>query len=294
MPKPRPSWVDREAYPFESHFLATPHGDVHYVDEGRGPVLLMLHGNPTWSFEFRHLIRALSQDFRCVAVDHLGFGLSDKPFGVDYTPALHAANVEQLVRELGLRDLTLVVHDWGGPIGLSYAAGHPENVRAVVMSNTWCWPVRPLDLYYQGFSRFMGGPIGRYLIRNHNFFVDVVLPKAVANQAVLTPAVMEHYRRPFASPEDRKASWCFPRQIVAAGSWIESIWSRRDAFSRLPFLILWGEKDIAFRLQELEVWTRTLRNSCVERYPAVGHSMAEEAPAQAVASIQRFMASLPA
>ena len=287
----QPEWVDRGAYPFESRYMNTQHGRLHYVDEGRGPVLLMLHGNPTWSFEFRHLIRGLRDEFRCVAVDHLGFGLSDKPYEVEYTPALHAANVAALARALDLRDITLVVHDWGGPIGLSYAVGQPANVRAVVMSNTWCWPVGTLDFYYQGFSRFMGGPIGRYLIRNHNFFVDVVLPKAVANKAALTPEAMFHYRSPFAIPEDRKASWCFPRQIVAAAPWIGQIWDKRELFRDLPFLVLWGERDIAFRARELGVWERTLRNCRVERFANVGHSIAEEKPDAAIASIRRFFAA---
>jgi haloalkane dehalogenase len=122
-------WVDRNEYPFRSHYLSTEHGDLHYVDEGSGEVILFVHGNPTWSFMYRHLIKGLSAGFRCVAPDHIGFGLSDKPFDVSYLPQFHAENLERFIDRRGLKDITLVIHDWGGAIGMSYALNHPENVK---------------------------------------------------------------------------------------------------------------------------------------------------------------------
>ncbi len=285
-----PPWVDRREYPFESRLFQTQHGALHYVDEGRGPAIVMLHGNPSWSFEYRHMVKALAAEWRCIAVDHLGFGLSDKPYDVAYTPALHAENLTALLDTLKLDSAVLFIGDWGGPIGLSYALARPEVVKGVVLANSWAWPIGALDFYYQGFSRFRGGPLGRYLIRNHNFFVEQVMTGATGRRAVLTPAVMAHYRGPFESSRDRKASWCFPLQITTAYDWLDGIWSRRDAFRHLPFLVLWGRKDIAFRMKELAVWRRALTAAEVHTFDDVGHYVAEEAPAEALSLVRPFLA----
>src|SRR5688572_2825134 len=117
----RPSWLDEQAYPFQSRWLDVGPGQVHYVDEGEGPTLLFVHGTPTWSFEYRHVIKALSKKFRCVAPDQLGFGLSDRPADFDYSPESHAKSLRTFVDKLQLRDFVLVVHDFGGPIGLPLA-----------------------------------------------------------------------------------------------------------------------------------------------------------------------------
>ena len=164
-----PEWLDRSEYPFQPKEFKTKAGMIRYLDEGTGEPLVMVHGNPSWSFEFRALIRALSGDYRCIAPDHLGFGLSDKPADWDYLPEHHAENFEALMEELDLKNITLTVGDWGGPIGLSYAVSHPERIKAIVVTNTWFWPVDD-DWYYRAFSGFMGGPAGRFLIRKYNFF----------------------------------------------------------------------------------------------------------------------------
>ena len=128
----RPAWVSPELFPYESHFIDVDGCRVHYVDEGEGPVLLLLHGNPTWSFLYRHLIGRLRRRFRCIALDFPGFGLSRARPGYGFTPAEHASVVERFVAELALASYTPVVHDWGGPIGLAVASRHPDRIRAVV------------------------------------------------------------------------------------------------------------------------------------------------------------------
>lgn len=134
------AWINREQYPFASHSLAVPAGRMHYVDEGSGEPIVMVHGNPTWSFLYRDLIKRLQPAYRCIAMDHLGFGLSDKPAGWSYLPADHAANLTAFIQGLGLQKITLVVQDWGGPLGLSYAVNHPANVaRIILMPSRWWW-----------------------------------------------------------------------------------------------------------------------------------------------------------
>ena len=135
-----PAWLDRAAYPFTPHWADLPSGRMHYVDEGRGDTLLFVHGTPTWSFEFRHLIKALSRRYRCVAPDHLGFGLSDRPADAAYTPEAHALASQRSSRTSGSTGVTLVVHDYGGPIGLPLALAADTRVARLILLNTWMWP----------------------------------------------------------------------------------------------------------------------------------------------------------
>src|SRR5262249_62322351 len=134
-----PDWLDREAYPFRSRWTDAAGSRLHYVDEGAGNAVLFVHGTPTWSFEFRHLITALAPTYRCIAPDHLGFGLSDRPPGVDYSPKAHAERLAAFVDDLRLDRFTLVVHDYGGPIGLPLALSTPSRVQRLVLINTWVW-----------------------------------------------------------------------------------------------------------------------------------------------------------
>ena len=163
-------WIDKSEYPFRSNHMNVPAGRMHYIDEGEGKPIVMVHGNPTWSFLYRYLIKELSKNHRCIALDHIGFGLSDKPADWSYLPEEHAKNLNLLIDELDLKELTLVVQDWGGPIGLSYAINNPENVKSIIIMNTWMWSVTG-DPHYERFSGFMGSGIGRFLIKRFNFFV---------------------------------------------------------------------------------------------------------------------------
>jgi haloalkane dehalogenase len=132
-----PDWLNRNDYPFTSRYFDAPAGRMHYLDEGSGDPILFVHGNPVWSFVYRHLIKSLCGSYRCIAPDHLGFGLSDKPAHWSYLPEEHAKNLELLLESLNLERITLVINDWGGPIGISYAIRHPERVRNLVITNSW-------------------------------------------------------------------------------------------------------------------------------------------------------------
>jgi haloalkane dehalogenase len=155
----RPSWLSPDLYPFDGHVAELDAARVHYVDEGSGPPLLLLHGNPTWSFLYRDVVKGLRDRYRCIAPDYPGFGLSGPAAGgYGYTPAEHAAVIEQLVMRLELRDVTLMAQDWGGPIGFAVATRHPDRFAAFVIGNTWAWPKS--DPGTQVFSRLMGGRSG--------------------------------------------------------------------------------------------------------------------------------------
>lgn len=284
----QPAWLDQSEYPFNSQYLELGMGKLHYIDEGQGEPIVMVHGNPTWSFLYRHLIKQFSDSHRCIAMDHIGFGLSDKPTNWTYQSEDHAKNLETLIDTLGLQDITLVVQDWGGPIGLSYAINHPSNVRRLIIMNTWLWPVHR-DWYYIGFSKFTGGPIGRYLIRRFNFFVNVIMPQAYSNRARLTADIHAHYQHPLARATDRKGCWVFPGQIIDSSPWLKQLWAQRDKLAHKPILIVWGMKDIAFRPKELRTWAEALPNAQVVELPDVGHFVQEEAVAELELAMKGFL-----
>jgi haloalkane dehalogenase len=283
-----PDWIDRAEYPFESHFFQTAAGRLHYVDEGSGTPVVMVHGNPTWSFLYRRLVKRLRDDHRCIAMDHLGFGLSDKPSGWSYLPRDHAANLAGFIEHLGLKDVTLVVQDWGGPIGLSYAVARPENVARLVILNTWAWPVNH-DPYYVAFSGFVGGPIGRALIRRRNFFVKSLMPRLFGDRATLSAATHEHYLRALGSPADRTGCLVLPKQIIGSTPWLAELWRGLPVLDRKPALIVWGMKDIGFREKELRRWQGVLPIATTVRLESVGHFVQEEAPAELGKAVAAFL-----
>ncbi|MBK7455005.1 MAG: alpha/beta fold hydrolase [Anaerolineales bacterium] len=283
----RPIWLDENEYPFASNFFSTPYGNIHYVDEGTGDPIVFVPGNPSWSFEARNMIKILSKQYRCIAVDHLGFGLSDKPLDFSYLPQEHAKNLEALLESLNLERITMVVGDWGGPIGLSYAIRHPEKIKSIIITNTWLWSVKN-DLYYQGFSGFMGGPIGRWLIRRQNFFAQTVVSMAIGDKSKLTPHIHKHYLEQFSNPEERKGNWVFPKQIIGASDWLESLWNQRSLLNDKVAVIAWGAKDIAFREKELKTWMSAFPKASVMRFPNSGHFIPEENPSELADAIRNI------
>jgi haloalkane dehalogenase len=275
--KAQPDWLDHSLYPFKSNYFHAPAGKMHYLDEGTGDPIVMVHGNPSWSFEYRQLIKSFSPTQRCIAPDHLGFGLSDKPEEWSYLPKDHADNLEALLNSLDLRNITLVVGDWGGPIGLSYAIKYPDRIKNILITNTWMWSVKD-DWYYQLFSKFTGGLIGRFLIKQFNFFARTILWATYGDKGKLTPEVHRHYLMPLQHKNERKGNWVFPWQITASSEWLASLWDQRDALGEKNILIAWGMKDIAFREKELSRWKAAFPQAHVVTYPKVGHFVAEEEP----------------
>ena len=155
--------VPRELFAVEHRFVDCDGARIHYVDEGAGETILLLHGNPTWSFLYRKIITGLRDEFRCVALDYPGYGMSDAPPGYAFTPAEHSAVLERFVDELHLTDLTLMVQDWGGPIGLGLAGRRPELVRRLIIGNTFAWPLT--DARVRMFSPALGGPPAHPLVQ---------------------------------------------------------------------------------------------------------------------------------
>jgi haloalkane dehalogenase len=286
----RPFEVAQELYPFTSHWLEIEGLPVHYVDEGEGPTLLFLHGNPTWSFLYRDVIRALSDRFRCLALDYPGMGMSAKPRDVgrgDYgfTPAEHSRVVEGFVDALDLEDLTLMVQDWGGPIGIGFATRRPERVARLVIGNTWAWPAEEFDM--KMFSTLFGLGPGRLAVTRFNLFVERLLPMGCERE--LAPEVMAAYRAPFPTPADRAPIAIFARSIVKSRPFLTEVVQNLDAIVDKPVQIVWGKKDRAFRKRELERWKRIFPDARVRVLDDAGHFIQEDAADAIVEEIREFM-----
>jgi haloalkane dehalogenase len=281
----RPTWLPAELYPFESRYVQVEGAWVHYVDEGSGPTLLLLHGNPTWSFLYREIIKALRSEFRCVALDYPGFGLTVPPPEYGFTPAEHADIVEAFVQCLDLSAVVMMVQDWGGPIGFAVATRHPDRFSRFVVGNTWAWPKR--DPVAQLFSRTLGGALGGYLIQHHNIFVERILPFGV-RRTRLTEAVMNAYRGPFPTPESRRPMQVFPREILGSRGFLADVVAGLPALRDRPALLCWPTNDFVFRERERKRWERTFPNHRTVLLEGAGHYIQEDAAPDIIAAIRTF------
>lgn len=279
----RPNWVDDSLFPFKSRFAAIGGCTVHYVDEGQGPPILFLHGNPTWSFLYRDVIDLLRHRFRCIAPDLPGFGLSSAAEAYAFTPAEHADIVERFIVELELDQLTVMGHDWGGPIALGAASRHPDRVAALVVANTWAWPANSSPTL-QIFSRLVGGPLGKVLIERYNSFVELSMPLGTARTRV-RPEVKEHYRRPFAETASRRATWVLPGAILRSRRYLAEVERGMSHLADHPALILWGTRDLAFRGGARRRFERAFPNHRTILLPGAGHYIQEDAPAEVADAI---------
>ena len=275
-----PSWVDRTLYPFTPRTFPTRDGRMAYLDEGPrdAPPVLVVHGTPTWSFEWREVVKLIRPHHRVIVPDHLGFGLSDAiEDPARLTPAAHAERLLALVDHLELRDLTLVVHDFGGPIGLPVALDRRERVARVVLLNTWMWPNAD-DAAVQRIDRMVRSPLGRFLYFTLNVSPKTLLPSAMGDRALLTDQVHAHFLAPFATRASRASLYALACALGGADAYYASLWERRARLEGLPLSIVWGDRDPAFGATQLARWTATFPQAEVTHLPSVGHFGAEEAP----------------
>lgn len=288
----RPAWVDDELFPFESRFVELDGSVVHYVDEGSGPTLLMLHGNPVWSFVYRDVIAALRDRFRCMAVDFPGFGLSTGAPAYGYLAKDHADLVVSFLDRLDLSQVTLVGHNWGGPLGLYAAQQRPDTFERLVLSNTWAWPLNG-DPSSEFFARGLGNPVGRALIRRLNLLVEYFIPSA-HKRRTLSAAEMAHYREAMPTPQRRRACAVLPGELVRARAFFTSLAEQIDAVDQLPTLILWADTDPIFTEKYRERLEATFPNHTTTVLRGVGHFAQSDAPAEFNEAIENWWAELAA
>ncbi len=205
-------------FPFEPHYVDVLGSRMHYVDEGQGDPILFLHGQPTSSYLWRNVIPHLVPNGRCIAPDLIGMGKSDKP-DLEYRFFDHVRYLDGFIEALGLRNLTLVIHDWGSALGFHYAMRHEQNVKAIAFMEAIMAPVGSLDSFSaemkETFEQFRTPEVGWDLIVKQNVFIEEMLPRLILRE--LSEEEMDHYRAPFLDPADRKPMWRWPNEIPIGG-----------------------------------------------------------------------------
>jgi cis-3-alkyl-4-acyloxetan-2-one decarboxylase len=282
----------KKLYPFESHWRSTAGGRQHYIDEGRGPLLLMVHGNPTWSFYYRELVRAFRGEYRTIAVDHLGCGLSDKPANFDYCLQSHIDNLVALIDELDLKRITLLVHDWGGAIGLGAALKRPERVARLVLFNTGAFPPPFVPLRIRACRTPL---LGTLAMRGFNAFGRAALTMATERKDGLPRAVQAGLLAPYDSWANRIAIDRFVYDIPFTSrhrTWkvLQEIENGLTTLTNRETLMVWGMKDWCFRPECLERLLKHLPNSEVKKLEGAGHYVIEDEPELVVKTVGDFLA----
>lgn len=280
----------RALYPFQPHWCEVqPAVRMHYVDEGQGTPVLMLHGNPSWSFLYRQLVQALAPECRCIAPDHIGCGLSDKPQDHPYRLATHIDNVRRLVDTLGLDRFHLVVHDWGGAIGMGLATAMPDRVGRLVVMNTAAF--RSLRIPKRIAVCKIPG-LGALLIRGLNAFAAGAARMAV--ERPLPTDVRAGFVFPYGNWRDRIATLRFVQDIpLHAGHpsyrTLAAIEDRLPVLANKPMLLAWGMRDWCFSPVFLEQWRQRFPGAQVHTEPTAGHYLLEDAGATIIPTIRAFL-----
>lgn len=277
----------KEEYPFQSHFLKLNNHSYHYIDEGKGEVLLMLHGNPTWSFFYRNLVKYFSKNYRVIVPDHLGCGLSEKPQDYEYTLKNHIDNVSELVNKLGLSNITLVVHDWGGAIGMGLATRFPHLISKMVVMNTAAF--RSIEIPFR--INILKNSIGEWMIRRFNAFAAPAT--FMATEKGLSPIVKKGFTLPYYDYKSRIATAKFVQDIPLSPKHptYSTLMEIEDKLPTLksPVLLLWGEKDFCFTMNFQKRWLDFFPNAKAITYPQAGHYLIEDEKNAVISEIEHFL-----
>lgn len=282
-----PQWLDKKEYPFQSKFFSFEGVNQHYIDEGHGELLLFVHGTPSWSFDFRNVIKELSTHFRCIAMDHIGFGLSEKPSDYNYSTQHHSERLTAFIAHLKLKNINLIVHDFGGPIGLSYATQNPWNIRSLTILNSWLWSSEG-DPDFEKVKPILRSPLLPFLYKYLNFSARFILPAAFGDKP-LRKSLVKQYTLPFPDAKSRLGTIAFAKSLLLDQNWFESLWKQIDRLKEIPVLIIWGMKDQVIKPQNLEKFANAFKNVTVFKLETCGHFPQEEEPDAVSLAIQNFM-----
>ncbi|QYK14561.1 alpha/beta fold hydrolase [Shewanella rhizosphaerae] len=284
-------------FPFKRNYLDRNGHKLQYVNEGQGEPVVMVHGNPSWSFYYRNLVTALSPNHQCIVPDHIGCGLSDKPddAGYDYTLKNRIDDLEALLDHLEVKEkITLIVHDWGGMIGMGYAARHPERIKKIVVLNTGAFHLPEAKPFPWALWICRNTLLGTVLVRGFNAFSSIASYVGV-KRAPMPKAIREAYVAPFNSWANRISTLRFVQDIpLKPGDrnyeLVSEISEKLSQFNQLPMMICWGLKDFVFDKHFLDEWKRRFPEAEVHEFADCGHYILEDASDEVVAQVQQFMA----
>ena len=280
-----------DEYPFATRFFDFNGVRYHYVDEGAGETLLMVHGNPTWSFAWRNLIKALSPEYRTIAVDHVGCGFSDKPSDYSYTLNQHVDNLCRFVEELDLKNVTLIAHDWGGAIGMGAAERLRERFSRIVLMNTAAFRSKQIPLRIAVCRIPILGPLA---VRGLNLFARAAIRMAVSKPERMTAAVKAGLLAPYDNWAHRVAVQRFVEDIPLRPSHpsyqtLLEIENGLQTLSDLPMLLVWGERDWCFTADFLREFQQRFPHAETLSFPDAGHYVFEDAHEEIVPRLREFL-----
>jgi len=292
--------VDSALYPFQGAYLDVGGARMHYLDEGTGEPVVMLHGNPTWSFYYRNLVAALSDRYRCIVPDHIGCGLSDKPGDAtyDYTLARRVDDVARLLEHLDLTEnLSLVLHDWGGMIGMAFASRYPERVRRLVILNTAAFHLPSEKRFPLALWVVRNTPLGPLLVRGLNAFSGIAA-RVCCKRKPLSPALRKAYTAPYDSWKNRIATLRFVQDIPLKPAdrtheIVAEVEAGLDRFRDRPMLICWGERDFVFSNAFRDAWARLFPEAALHSFPDCGHYILEDAADEVIPLIRAHLDNHP-
>jgi haloalkane dehalogenase len=277
----------KKHYPFEGKYLNINGNKLHYIDEGQGHPVIMLHGNPTWSFFYRNVVLGLKENYRCIVPDHIGCGLSDKPQDFQYTLENHVENVKTLIKELGIDKFSLVVHDWGGAIGMGVATAMPDKVMSMTLMNTAAF--KSLDIPFTiGLCKLP--IIGEPMVRAFNAFAWPATFMAVEKK--LDSDIKAGYLHPYNNYKNRIATAQFVQDIPLHKG--HRSYSKLDSIEqglknvKCPKLFIWGAKDFCFNMKFLKRWKDFYPDEKYIVYEDAGHYVLEDERENCVKEIGNF------
>ncbi|MBA2664938.1 MAG: alpha/beta fold hydrolase [Bradymonadaceae bacterium] len=288
--------ISHALYPFGAHYHEIA-ADVrmHYIDEGQGDPVVMVHGNPSWSFYYRNLVNALSPTHRTIVPDHIGCGLSDKPDDAhyNYTLSQRVEDLESLLESLGIREnITLIVHDWGGMIGMTYATHYPERIKRLVIMNTAAFHLPSAKSFPLPLRLARDSSVGSLLISHFNAFSRSAAKVCVSEP--MPPEVAHAYTAPYNSPENRIATLRFVQDIPLqpsdrAYALVSETEQKLPTLAHLPILICWGGKDFVFDRHFLARWREIYPLAKVVEFDEAGHYVLEDRAEEIEALVKEFL-----
>lgn len=281
------NWLDKNEYPFQSNYFNIEEQKLHYIDEGQGDTILFVHGTPSWSFDYRNIIKKLRENYRCIAIDHVGFGLSDKPKQYDYSTINHSQTLEKFIQDKNLNEITLVVHDFGGPIGLNFAIQHAEKVKKIIVLNSWLWSSEGAPDFIK-LKKILKSPLLPFLYRQLNFSPKFILPQSFGEKK-LPKKLLKQYTKPFQNSSQRNGALAFAKSLLNDQNWFEDLWNRKQAIVNKPTLFIWGMKDPVIKPQNLNKFASGFTNSTIVKFETSGHFPQEEEPEKVLKAILDFM-----
>ncbi len=271
---------------FESKYIEFEGNKYHYLDEGEGETIIFIHGTPDWSYSWRYIIDDLSKTNRCIALDNLGFGHSDKPVKAGYTIKEQAIRLNSIIKKLKLNNFHLVVHDFGGPIGIYSAIDTELNCKSISIMNTWLWDLSD-DKNFSA-SKFFHNALGKFLYLNMGFAINVMMKNAYYDSKLANKQQLKPYSDIFNSKEKRTATYTYAKELLNSSDFTKSLLTKLKT-SNIKKQLIWGMNDKFFKPYIMEKFKSEMNFNNITEIKNCGHFPQEEQPEQVAMAVREFV-----